>query len=154
MTQTTGQMSGVVNYLAVSTNGSVWTDISGYSNYVSPATSTRKSGSAPTFNGDTHVITFGEREPIQVTFRVLYTEDVSAPFDALRTAHETAGGGQLMVRWAPKGNTAGNQQFTTGTDSKLVSLDYPTADKGSADPIALEFAVMTAAITTADIATA
>lgn len=151
MTQVADAMSGVAGYVAISTDGNSWTDVSGYANYVEPDPQARTSGETYTFDGDTGIVTFGKREPIEVMVRIVYSEGASSPYDTLRTAHETAGGGRMQVRWAPKGSTAGNQQFSTGSDSKISEFPYPAPDAGSADPILLEFKVKTASIAVADI---
>lgn len=151
MTQVTDAMSGVAGYVAVSTDGSNFTDISGYANYVEPDPQARTSGETYTFDGDTGIVTFGKREPVEIMVRIVYSEGASSPYDTLKTQHETAGGGRLQVRWAPKGNTAGNQQFTSGTDSKISEFPYPAPDATSGDPVLLEFKVKTASITVADI---
>lgn len=156
MTQTTEAMSGAANYIAISTDAGVtWSDISGYSGYVDVTPQTRDMGAYKTFDGETPVITAGKLNPMDVTVRVLYTEDLSAPYSAFLAAHHTAGGGAVVqVRWAPKGNTAGNFQFTTDYGSKIMSLSSaPTADIQNGNPILVEAKIHCGSIDKATITT-
>lgn len=154
MAQVTDAISGSVSYVAISTNGTDWTDVSGYSSSVQPTPQNRQSAEVWTFDGENPVLTFGKLETIDVTVRLVYSEGASSPYDTLRTQHEAAGGGTLMVRWAPAGNETGNQQFTTGSDSKIASFPFPAPDSSSPTPLLVEFTVKTKSITVADIASA
>jgi hypothetical protein len=137
MAQITDPISSVAAYVAYSVNGSSWTDISGVANQVSPDAQNRMNGVAYTFDGDTGLVTFGKREPLSVTFRLVYSE-ANAAWDALMDLFETAGGGTVYLRWAPDGNTASNLQYTTPA-TKISSGPYPAIDAGSGDPLMVEF---------------
>ena len=139
MTQITDPISAVANYVAYSVNGSSYTDISGVANQVTPDPSTRMSGAAYTFLGDTALVTFGKREPFPIRVRLVYSE-ADAAFAALATFHETDGGGTLYLRWAPDGNTGGNFQYDTPI-TKISEWNYPAVDAESADPLMVEFVV-------------
>jgi hypothetical protein len=147
MAQTDDQISGVANYLATSTDGTSFTDQSGYSNAVEPGSQSRQSGETYTFDGDGALITYGKREPVDLTVRVVYTEDAQSHWEAARTAFEA--GTRWQVRWCPSGNTAGKFSFTSGADSKITEFNWPAPDAGSPDPILCEYVVRTAAITKA-----
>lgn len=152
MAQITDPISGVALYVAYSTNGSSYTEISGVANAIDVPPQTRMNGTAYTFEGDTGLITFGKREPLPITVRLVYSE-ANAAYEALATLHETTGGGTVYIRWAPKGNTGGNDQFTTPA-TKISSFPYPSADSSSGDPIMIEFVVgPVASITRSTIAT-
>lgn len=154
MTQTTGAISGVANYVAVSTDGSSWTDISGMANKVEADSQKRTSGETYTFDGDTAILGWGKLEPLEITVTIVYTEGASDAFKKALTSLQTAGGARLQVRWAPKGNTAPNFQFTSGSDSKVSEMPPgPAPDATSGDPVVLEFKIRTASITQAAIAT-
>jgi len=67
MAQTTDYLSGVATKVEISTDGgSAWSDISGSSNVVTPSPQSRMSGEAYTFDGDTALVGFGKREPMDV----------------------------------------------------------------------------------------
>lgn len=140
MAQTTDGISGVANVVEYSTNGSAWTDISGYANVVTAEPQNRKSGVTYTFDGDTAIVTFGKREPFSITVRLVYTEDASSPWEALRAIHETANGGAIYLRWTPKGETAGNFVLTTPA-TKISTFPYPSPDATTGDPVLVEFKV-------------
>jgi hypothetical protein len=127
MAQTTGAFSAVNALVEVSTNGSAWTDISGFSNKVDPGDATRASGEVYTHDGDTAIITGGKREPLEIEYSFVFTHGAGDVFEVVRAQFETAGGGPLYVRWAPKGSTTGNFRFTSdaGVVTKFL---YPGAD--------------------------
>jgi hypothetical protein len=152
MTQTTNEMSGAAAQVEISTNGSVWTDISGHEQSVQLPPQTRASGVRYTHDGDTAVITFGKREPVEITVNILYTEEATDGFEVLRAQHETAGGGAVYLRWSPAGGSGGDFQYATGA-TKLSQFQYPPVDAEDAQPIAVSFAVMAASITKSTIAT-
>ncbi len=152
MTQMTDPISAVAMYVAYSTNGSSWTDFGGVANQITPDAQTRMNGVAYTFDGDTGLVTFGKREPFGIRVRVVYSE-ANAAYDALRVLHETAGGGAVYLRWAPDGNTGGNDQFTTPS-TKISEWNWPAGDVSSGDPIMCEFVVGPVPyVTTSTIAT-
>ena len=151
MAQTTGAMSSVANKVEYSTNGSSWTDISGFANQVTPDPDARMSGSTFTFDGDTGIVTFGKREPFPIRVRIVYTVDATA-WEALRVLHQTAGGGTIYLRWSPEGSDTGDFEFTTPA-TKISEFNWPTADATSADPILVEFVVGPVASLTKALAT-
>ena len=153
MAQTTEQLSGVANYVAISTDGSAWTDISGFASKVECDAQVRTSGETYTFDGDAALIAWGKKEPVEVTVTLVYTEVTTPPYATLYTAFNTAGGGRLQVRWAVKGATVSNVQYSTGSDSKVSEMPWPAPDATSGDPIVVEFKVKTATITKGTYAT-
>jgi hypothetical protein len=72
MAQTTTQVSAVDAKVEVSANGSAWTDISGTANKIDLSAQDRNVGAAFTFEGDGAVLTYGKRQPIDVTVTALY----------------------------------------------------------------------------------
>lgn len=146
MAQTTTALSWKDADLFYSTNGSSWTEFSGFASQVSIGGGDRQSGSKFTFDGDTAIITRGKREPIEVTVSVVYTEGASDIFEIVRAAYEN--GTDLYVRWLPKGNTTGNFQFSTSAGI-AKSVPYPVGEAGSGDPAGIEFTVMVASVTKA-----
>ncbi len=134
--------------MEVSTNGTTWTDISGFANSIEVSGGERQIGEAYTFDGDTALLTSGKREPVEVTVRVVYTEGTSEPFEVVRAAYED--GSSVYVRWSPKGGSAGNFQFTTAA-GLVSSLTYPAGEVGG-DPVMVEFTVKTPGISKSVVA--
>lgn len=133
MAQTTTYTGGTNFYFAVSVDGSSWTDCSGTATMVEVTESNRMTGTAYTGDGDKAVITYGKLEPVEVTVTLLYTKTSGEGYDRLRDAFEATGGTRLDCRFAPEGNSSGNEQWTSGS-SKVVSLGYPSPDAGDAAP--------------------
>jgi hypothetical protein len=131
-------------YVAISTDNSNWTDISGSATNVEPDGGDRKSGEFYTFDTDYAGLTRGKREPIDVKVSVVYTEGGSDAWAVVNTAYE--GNTALYVRWSPKGNTTGNSRYTTGAGI-VTSMIYPKGEAESPDAIMCEMTLRTALIT-------
>jgi hypothetical protein len=149
MAQTTAQVSAVDAKVEVSAAGSVWTDISGSTNKVDIGPQDRAVGSQFTFDGDGAVLTYGKRQPVDVTVTAIYTETASTEaFEFMRALHETTDGATCYLRWAPIGETVvgARSEFSTGK-GYIKSFQYPPVDAASGDPIVFSF-TMTAGIIT------
>lgn len=143
MAQQTG-ISAKDMYVAISTDGSTFTDISGWANKVEPDGGARKTGGYFTFDGDTEGITRGKREKLTIKVSILYTEGVSDAYATVKAAYEN--NTALYARWSPKGNTAGNKRYQTSAGI-VVSMPYASGDAESADPIMTEFDLEVASVT-------
>lgn len=149
MAQMTNALSAVDSVVEISVNGTVWTDISGFSNKLDVPAQTRMSGEAYTFDGDTGIITTGKRTPMEITVNALYSEGAAEAFEIVRAQFETAhGAGPLYVRWSPAGNDTGDFRFTTPA-GKVVSFQYPAVDGNSPAPIPFTFTVKVPSVTKA-----
>lgn len=149
MTQTTGGLSMRNCKIEMSINGSVWTDISGFSNVINWDSGDRDTDSVPTFDGDTKIVTAGKRNPINVTAKIVYTEGVSDAFEVARAAYEAATA--FYLRWSPKGGTTGNFNYTT--DSGIVKNPIlPQGDSGSAAAVLVDIVMITPKVTKATAA--
>jgi hypothetical protein len=149
MTQTTAQLSAVNASIEMSPDSASWTDISGHANIVTVPDQTRETGFKYTFDGDVAAITAGNRAPIEVDFKVLYTETGTDAFAVVMAAFEAEGGTKYDFRWTPKGITGvttGNFQFATGL-AIISSFTYPSQDASDAAPIMVGWKVMTSKIT-------
>jgi hypothetical protein len=133
MAQTTTFTGGTNFYFAVSVDGSAWTDCSGTATKVEVTPSKRMNGLAYTGEGDKAVIAYGKLEPVEVTVTLLYTKTSGEGYDRLADAHDATGGTRLDCRFAPEGNSSGNEQWTS-TSSKTVELGFPSPDAGDATP--------------------
>ncbi|MFA6204342.1 MAG: hypothetical protein WC710_14285 [Gallionella sp.] len=148
MAQTTAQVSAVDAKIEVSAAGSVWTDISGSANKVDLGAQDRAVGSAFTFDGDGALLTYGKRQPLDVTVTVIYTETATTEgFEFVRALHETVDGATMYLRWTPIGEVAvgGRSQFSTGK-GYIKSFQYPPVAADSGDPILTTFTVTAANI--------
>ncbi len=148
MAQTTNAISFAGAKVEVSTDGTTWTDISGFATAVELGGGERQTGTAFTFDGDTAIIRGGKREPLEVTVRVVYTEGASDPAETVRAAYEN--GTDLYIRWSPKGGASGDALFTT--DAAVVTTPpYPAGEAGSGDPVVIEFTALTPKVTRSTI---
>lgn len=136
MAQTTGATTARVATVGISSDGSSWTDISGFANAVTDTSQDRTSGEDYTFDGDTAIIGVGKREPVESTIRIIYTEGAGEPWKVLRAAFENAT--DYYVRYTVKAATTGNSRFTSGK-GQIISCPYPEIDTTSGDPVACEF---------------
>lgn len=148
MAQTTSALAMVDGTIEVSTNGSVWTDISGSSSTVEPGDQTRQSGEAYTVQGDTAIITGGKREPIELEIKIVYTETSGEAFETLRVIHETPGGA-IYVRYTRGGTGA---FMYTSDKGVLTSFVYPPIVADDAKPKLLGIKVKAPKITKSVVA--
>jgi len=111
-----------------------WLDVSGGVQSVQDTEQTRKSGEAYTISGDTAAIVAGKREPMELTFVILYTEADAELYQVVRAQFEAACGGDFCVRWSPSGGGAGSEWITSGKGI-LVGFTYPPLDASSGGPI-------------------
>ena len=146
MAQTTNQVTMVNCKIEGSTDGAVWTDISGFGNSVTFDGGERATEETDTFSGDTPIITAGKRGGLTVTARVVYTEGVSDPVEVVRAAYENLT--PYYLRWSPKGGTTGQFQYTT-TVGIVKNPVYPAGEANSAAPIMAEIVLAVAKITKA-----
>lgn len=150
MTQTTSGVSGRAVYIAIATNGSTFTDISGLANSVEVDGGERNMGETFTADGDTPIVTAGKRAALNTKVKAVYTEATSEAYALAKTAYEAASA--LYVRWAPKGNTSGYVQYTTASGVVTNPPYQGVADVGDGSALMVEFTVMAASITQATIA--
>jgi len=141
MAQTTAATSRVASKVEVY-SGSQWVDVSGSTNKVNNPEQARMSGEGYTFTGDTAIVKGGKREPIEVGFRCIYTEEAAEAWEIMRAFFETTGGADIDIRWTVV--TSGN--VFTITDGVCTRLQYPAVDASDANPIACEFSVRTGAV--------
>ena len=138
MAQTTYGVPQPCGYIAISTDCVTYTDISGYANSVTPPEQTRITGEAYTFSGDTAIFKAGKRQPVAVPVSIVYTEDDAGAFDKLEAVHDADDcPSEVCLRWMPRGNTAGYQEYTiTGN---LTGFQYPPMDASAGGPILVTF---------------
>lgn len=151
MAQTTGALPSAVGQLEIGTDGAVWVDISGSAMSLDAPEQARMSGEAYTLDGDVAIITGGKREPLELAFSVVYTEEANEAWDEAQDIFETVGGDDVYVRWSPGGGDTGDWQFTSGK-GVLTGLTYPGTNAGEGGPIMVGFKVKTTEVTQAVVA--
>lgn len=148
MTQTTGQVTKARGKVFISPDGTTWTNVTGHQNSLVPSDGARIIGQTHTSDGDTPLLTDGDRVAITVTCNFVYTEADSEPFDVCRTAHES-GDAEFWVQWEPV--PLGNW-FKTG-EGKLENILYPDLDSASGDAIMSQFIMKAQGLTEAAAST-
>jgi len=151
MPQTTAAIFGGDFDIELSTNGTVWTSISGSVSGIDEVTQARMHGEAYTADGVYAVVTAGKYEPMVITVNALYTETASEAFDLVRGywAAQTP----VYVRFSPIGIGATNRAvFTTSLNGTtiaavpLVDLVFFTLAADEANPTACSFQFKTPAL--------
>lgn len=147
MAQTTGAISSVDAEIEVSSDGTVWVDISGSANAVEVPEQPRMTGTAYTFTGDVGIVTAGKREPVEVTVTALYTEGAGETFETVRPLF--AAGTRVYFRYSPKGiGATGRAVYTASNDGSTAgavvvsAFKLPDLDAESADPVTTMFKLM------------
>jgi hypothetical protein len=144
MTQTDEGLPFTDALIEISTDGSVWTDISGFAGSVSRGGGQRNTGEAYTADGDTAIVKGGKRQPVDVSVIIVYTEETTPPYDTVRAAYEA--GSDMYVRWSPNGGDSGDEQYTT--DAGIVTdCPEPVGSVESGDPLVIQFTVRTPKVT-------
>lgn len=144
MTQTTDALSMKDCSIEISINASTWTDISGYTNRISPGGKTREAGEAHTFDGETPIVKGGKMGGIDVSATIVYTEDANSPWDDLNGYMDA--GTPLYIRWSPKGGDATEFMITSGAGI-ITSLGMPGGESQSGDPVVVDFTVRVPSLT-------
>lgn len=151
MAQTTGGMSANAMYVGLSTDGSTWTDVSGYANNVVPSGGERQTGEAFTFDGNTPIVKYGKLGYITVTITGVYTEEANKLYALAKAAYEA--GSALYARWSPGGGDSGDYGYTTSVGT-VVNPVYPAGSADTPDPILIEVVMNVGSITQSTIGTA
>lgn len=148
MAQTTGGTSAKAAVVEFSTNGSSWTDCSGFANKVDVSGGDRDAGETLTFDGDTPILTRGKRKATKVSVQIVYTEGASDLFKTALSAHQN--GTELYFRWSVKAATTGNFRYTTSA-GVVTSALFPGIDTGDAKAVLAKVDLMVAEVTEATI---
>ncbi len=140
MAQTTLATSSRNAVVEISTDGSTWTDISGYAQSVSPGDGTRLTGTAHTFDGNGPIIVAGKLDAQESTVGIVYTEDTNGAYDRAKNAFDSTNS-TLYLRVAPDGNTTGNFRFTSTKGVITQMPAFHELDASSGDVQMVEFTV-------------
>jgi len=144
MAQTTNALSWANCKIELSTNGSSWTDVSGFANSVGVDGGERATSEFFTVDGDTPIVTAGKRGFLEITIKAVYTEAGSDAYAMGIAAYE--GNSALYARWTPKGSGAGAFVFTTSA-GRVTKPIYPQGAADSADAIQFELGISCGSIT-------
>lgn len=153
MAQTTAAIGGACGQIQISATNTVGdaTDISGQAQSLATPNQTRQSGEAYTLEGDTAIIKGGKREPVELTFTIVYTEEDTEAWEMARAEFETAEcGDPLYVWWSPGGGDIGDERYSRG--GTIISFDYPPVDSTAPGPIMCTFTIRVPSISTDTIA--
>lgn len=149
MAQTTTGMAGVAAYVAISTNNSDWTDLTGVANNIAFSGYDRQSGEAYTFTGDEAIVKYGKLAPIEATVSIVFSETITEGFGVTWAYHVATAGTAVYLRYIPFGtSTTGKVQFTSDA-GKIVAMLPPEAAAAPGDPIATAFTFRTSGWTKA-----
>ena len=146
MAQTTDGISSREFKIESSTDGSAWTDRSGFACKITPSGGERDSGKKHTFDGDPPILVRGKIDAKMLAVEFVYTEGGSDFWTAAYTAYmnNTA----FYLRWHPKGGQTGEYKFTT-TAGIVKNCAEPAGDADSADVVLGRFDLEVASITQA-----
>lgn len=152
MAQTTGAVANACAVVEISNNGTTWTNISGQAQSVADTEQTRMSGEAYTFDGAGAIVKSGKKEPLELTFTIVYTETDAEAYEQVRARFETATcSPNFYVRWSPAGGNADNERIQSDA-GVITAFTYPPADAAEGGPIITGFKVKVGNLTTTIIA--
>lgn len=148
MAQTTEAVANACAKVEISTAADCagLVDISGSTQSVSVPGQSRMSGESYTFDGDYAIIRTGKREPLEITFNIVYTDENTEAFEIARGIFETIDcDSEVCVVWSPAGGGVGDQEFTAS--GYLINFQYPPVDASSGDPVMCDFVIKAAKVT-------
>lgn len=128
--------------LEISSNGSSWTDVSGFFTSVGVDGGDLQTDDTYTGEVKTALITKGKHEPYDITVSSVYTEGVSDIFNLLWAAFKADT--PYYVRWTPKGAGTGNKIYTA--NGFLTNVPPPQGEMGDAKAILFEWGLHVADI--------
>lgn len=128
--------------------GATWNDISGVANSVEVSGGDRSAGEVYTADGDTPLIGYGKREPIDVEANIVYSDNSTEAWAMLEPLY--VAGTNLRLRWAVNGLATGSFRFVADT-CNITQFGYPGGQVEDGAPILVNMAVKTAKITWATI---
>lgn len=130
MAQTTAAISFANCIVYHSTDGSSWTDISGYVQQITVSGFPRQIGEFYTFTGTGPIIAASKQGSGTVTADVAYTEEAAGPYKKALDAFNN--NTNYYLRWLPKGTTTGNYRFTTSAGI-VPNQPLPVGDASKGD---------------------
>lgn len=145
MAQTTTALSGAAGKLEIRIGGTgSYTDISGSSQSIDVPEMTLVTGEAYTLLGDTAILTYGKKEPVEIVVNAVYTETTTEAYMTLLGAWEA--GSTVELKWTPDGSVSGADTYTTSL-GRITKAQLPAPKADSAGPILATFTVRCASVT-------
>ena len=144
MAQITDAISFEAADLFYSTNGSVWTEVSGETNMVAASGFARTKGELATFDGNGPILKVGKQGTGEVTFKAAYRENASGLYKVALDAHTN--NSALYYRWTPKGTTTANYRFTTGA-GYVIEKPLPVGSANSGDVLTVDVKIAVGDVT-------
>lgn len=141
MAQTTNGMSSRDLKAEGGSNGTTWTDLSGFATKVEIEDLERQAGEVNTFDGDIPIITAGKRKATKIKISVVYTEGVSDAWPTIRDAFQA--GSAYYVRLSPRGGQTSETLYTS-TAGVITKLIMPNMEAGPGDVVIAGFELMVA----------
>src|SRR5574341_484951 len=152
MAQTTGAVANACAKVEISNDNSNWTDISGVAQSVADTEQTRMSDQAYTFSGEGAIVKSGKKEPLELTFTIVYSETDAEAYEQVRARFETATcSPNFYVRWSPRGGNADDERITSDA-GVITAFTYPPVDASAGGPIICGFKLKVGNLTTTIIA--
>jgi len=151
MAQVTGAVAQSIFKLEVSAAGVSWTDVSGAATSLTPSGGDEVVGEQMTADGEEAiVVTSNKMAPMDLTFRIVYTEGSSDPFKVMWDLYQGTDK-RVYVRWSPMGGAATQKRYVTAVagvaaPAVITGCKLPDHDSSSGDPALAEFSVKTAGI--------
>jgi len=110
----------------------------------------RMTGEAYTFDGDFAIVKGGKKQPLTVTFNIVYTAEATEAYELARGEFETTGcGGTCCVKYYPAGGGIGTQEkLITGI---LKRFAYPPADASAGGPVMASFDIYASSVITSTV---
>jgi hypothetical protein len=91
----------------------------------------------------------GKRQPLDLKFSFVYAEEATGPFKVIYD--RVVAGSGLYMRWAPKGSTTGNYQYTSDL-GVVTSFEFPKGDPDKGEPVMAGFTLKTPQATQSAVA--
>jgi hypothetical protein len=151
MAQVTGAVAQSIFKLEVSAAGVSWTDVSGAATSLTLSGGDVVVGEQMTADGEEAiVVTSNKMAPMDLTFRVVYTEGSSDAFKVMWDLYQGTDK-RVYVRWSPRGGAATQKRYVTAVagaaaPAVITGCKLPDHDASSGDPALAEFSVKTAGI--------
>lgn len=144
MPQTTAAITWLNSKIYISTDGTAFTDISGFTNNLAISGGDRIIAKLFTGAGGLPIVLADARDSVQVSVKCAYTEGAADPYAVAQAAYENATA--LYVRWEPKSGDTGEFRYTTSI-GVVLHPPYPQGEYGSGEVVTFEFAIECTSIT-------
>jgi hypothetical protein len=120
-----------------SEDGETWTEISQVLASVDPSGGDRRTGEVSVFGADSDVIGTGARQPVEITFRLIFENSATGTWQVIQDAYED--NSDIYFRWFPGGGNEGDVGMQSNA-GRIVRPPHPAqGDASNAAPLSCEF---------------